>query len=70
MLYRETKKVKENITKIMFDKGINLKDLSKITKINVVSLKLMLYCPYCKLKLYKTLLICQALKINISEVMV
>ena len=60
--------IKGNIKKQMFSEDIGVFVLSKKININIFILFFLLYTPFLKLKLNRTLKICKALKIGISDI--
>jgi len=62
------KTIKEHIKNNMQGKNIGIISLSKITKINILSLILLLHLPFTKVRLSKTIKICRALNLQVSEI--
>lgn len=64
------KTIKANIKRQLNNENINVRDLSKKTHINICKLLLLLYCPLLKVRLSDSIKICEALKLNVSDIVV
>ena len=64
------KLIKSNIKKYIDIRGVSLFDLSKETKINIMILIYIIYVPYSKIKLSKAIMVCKALGIQLSDIII